>query len=120
MIEAGTFREDLYYRLFQFPIRLPPLRERGHDVLRLARRFLRREARDTPDAPRAFSTEARRRMLQYDWSGNVRELKTQVQRAVLLADAPEKSVSEMTPSDAGGGAEGAHSYRPGIGSPKGQ
>jgi len=94
MIEAGTFREDLYYRLFQFPIRLPPLRERGHDVIRLARRFLSREAHAGDDAPRSFSREARRCMLQYDWPGNVRELETQVQRAVLLADG-----SEITPED---------------------
>ncbi|MFB6279503.1 MAG: sigma-54-dependent transcriptional regulator [Salinibacter sp.] len=97
MIEAGTFREDLYYRLFQFPIRLPPLRERGHDVILLARQFLSREARTAPDAPRSFSREARRQMLQYDWPGNVRELKTQVQRAVLLADGPEITPAALFP-----------------------
>ena len=87
MIDAGTLREDLYYRLFQFPIRLPPLRDRGQDVLHLARYFLHHEGQDAPDGRWAFSAAARRRLLQYDWPGNVRELKTKVQRATLLADA---------------------------------
>lgn len=113
LIEAGTFREDLYYRLFQFPIRLPPLRERGHDVILLARQFLSREARTTSTAPRSFSREAREHMLRYDWPGNVRELKTQVQRAVLLADGPE-----ITPEDLFPKSDPLQSIHTGDGSPQ--
>lgn len=99
MIEAGTLREDLYYRLFQFPIRLPPLRDRGQDVLRLARYFLSRTAHESPEAPRSFSTDARRRLLQYDWPGNVRELKTKVERAGLLAESTEITPNDLFPEE---------------------
>jgi DNA-binding NtrC family response regulator len=98
MLEAGTFREDLYYRLFQFPIRLPPLRERGQDILTLARHFLQQEAMQTTDAPLSFTTDARQAMLRYDWPGNVRELETSVQRALLLADGPAITTADLFPN----------------------
>ena len=95
MLSQGTFREDLYYRLFQFPIRLPPLRDRGQDVLLLAQHFLRKALERSPDASaRSFSVDARRQMLTYHWPGNVRELRTSVERAVLLADD-----ATITPED---------------------
>lgn len=98
MLEAGTFREDLYYRLFQFPIRLPPLRERGRDILKLARHFLRQEAMRTPDAPLSFAPATCREMLRYDWPGNVRELQTNVQRALLLAEGASIQPDDMFPN----------------------
>ena len=97
MLERGTFREDLYYRLFQFPIRLPPLRERGDDVLLLARHFLHEAARDVRNPPAAFSPEARRWMLRYNWPGNVRELRTSIERSVLLADGPAVTPADLSP-----------------------
>ena len=97
MLEHGTFREDLYYRLFQFPIRLPPLRERGDDVLLLARHFLHEAARESSNPPAVFSPEARRWMLRYNWPGNVRELRTTVERAVLLADGPAVTPADLSP-----------------------
>ncbi len=87
MVREGTFREDLYYRLFQFPIPLPPLRERGQDVLLLARHFLETyaEAHDEIEG-KELSAEAHRAILEHPWPGNVRELKSAVERALLIAD----------------------------------
>ena len=95
MMQKGTFREDLYYRLFQFPIQLPPLRERDHDVLLLANSFCQTFLQKHPDLEkRTFSAATRRTMLRYGWPGNVRELKNAVERALLISDAPE-----ITPYD---------------------
>jgi DNA-binding NtrC family response regulator len=109
MIDAGALREDLYYRLFQFPIRLPPLRDRGQDVLHLARYFLHHEGQDAPDGRWSFSAEARRRLLQYDWPGNVRELKTKVQRATLLAEAALIAPNHLFPDAPEGEANASSS-----------
>lgn len=98
MIEAGILREDLYYRLFQFPIRLPPLRDRGQDVLRLARHFLHEEGHPPPNSRWSFSAEARRRLLRHDCPGNVRELKNKVQRATLLAEEPVITPAHLFPN----------------------
>ena len=100
-LEAGTFREDLYYRLFQFPIHIPPLRERGNDILALARHFLRQESIATPDAPLSFSPKAQRCLLQHKWPGNVRQLKTHIQRALLIADGPSITPDDLFPNEDG-------------------
>jgi DNA-binding NtrC family response regulator len=82
----GTFRRDLYYRLSVLPLHLPPLRERGDDVLTLAATFLDRFATEY-DLPRAnLSPDIKRVLLSYSWPGNVRELRNAVERAVLLGD----------------------------------
>jgi DNA-binding NtrC family response regulator len=85
-IEAGRFRDDLYYRLNVVPIHLPPLRERRKDVRPLARHFLRRYSeenrRDPPDLPE----EVFQALQAYDWPGNVRELENYIERAVVLAE----------------------------------
>lgn len=95
MLEEDELREDLYYRLFQFPIALPPLRERGKDVLLLARYFRSAYLADHPDlGPRALSSEARRALMDYSWPGNVRELKSVVERALLIAEG-----DAITPAD---------------------
>ena len=87
MVRAGDFREDLYYRLVQFPISVPPLRERGADVLLLAERFLRAYTERHPDlGGKHLAPAARRTLLGYAWPGNVRELKAAVERAALLTD----------------------------------
>ncbi|HLA63880.1 MAG TPA: sigma-54 dependent transcriptional regulator [Rhodothermales bacterium] len=87
MVAEGTFREDLYYRLFQFPVRIPPLRERGQDVLVLAHAFLQRFIDEHPEFKgKRFATEAVRAVAAYAWPGNVRELKSVVERAVLISD----------------------------------
>src|SRR5207245_1031739 len=80
-IEAGRFRDDLYYRLNVVPIHLPPLRERRSDVPALARFFLERycdeNRRDAPEVPR----DVLERLQEKDWPGNVRELENYVERA---------------------------------------
>ena len=96
MVRAGTFREDLYYRLFQFPIALPPLRRRGNDVLLLAQGFLEDYLEANPKFKgKRLSPDAVRAVLAYPWPGNVRELKSTVERAVLVADADEIAEADL-------------------------
>lgn len=85
-IEDGLFRKDLYYRLNVVTIQIPPLRERGNDIILLAEYFLERYAEEY-DAPiRQLSPEAKKLLMQYDWPGNVRELQNTLERIVLLGD----------------------------------
>ena len=96
MVSQGTFREDLYYRLFQFPIDLPPLRARGTDVLVLAYDFLRSYLSAHPSFKgKRFSHAAVRALEAYPWPGNVRELKSTVERAVLIADGDEIQEADL-------------------------
>ncbi|MDB5987089.1 MAG: putative transcriptional regulatory protein [Nevskia sp.] len=84
-VENGRLRLDLYYRLQVFPIELPPLRDRGTDVLLLAEHFLQHFSTGTElQTPRSFVTSASADLLQHDWPGNVRELRNVVERACLL------------------------------------
>jgi transcriptional regulator with PAS, ATPase and Fis domain len=84
-IQAGRFRDDLYYRLNVVPIHLPPLRERQEDIPALARFFLQRYSednrRETPELP----TDVLKALMEYDWPGNVRELENCIERAVVLS-----------------------------------
>lgn len=84
-IEAGTFREDFYYRLNEYPLWLPPLRERGEDVLVLAKYFLDAFNREFHKTVADFSPQARAALEAYAWPGNVRELQAAVKRSVILA-----------------------------------
>lgn len=90
-IEAGRFRDDLYYRLNVVPIPLPPLRERRDDITSLAQFFLRRYSeanrRDVPE----FTTDLRDALLAHDWPGNVRELENTIERILVLSNG--KTVS---------------------------
>jgi DNA-binding NtrC family response regulator len=102
MIRAGKFREDLYYRLFQYPVPLPPLRERGQDILHLANHFLREYTGTHPDfRGRKLSVAAKQAIAGYAWPGNVRELKSAIERAVLLADGDEISSMDLMLGDQG-------------------
>ena len=90
LIKEGKFREDLYYRLFQFPIQLPPLRKRDQDAILLANHFREDFLRRHKDIkPRAFSAATRRLVLEYKWPGNVRQLKNAIERALLISDEEE-------------------------------
>jgi len=90
MIRNGRFREDLYYRLFQFPVTLPPLRERGQDVLVLAHHFVTDYKKDHPGfEEKALSRDACKAILAHSWPGNVRELKNTIERAILISDADQ-------------------------------
>ena len=84
-IARGAFREDLYYRLRVFEIRLPPLRERREDVLPLAEAFLEEIGAAMGRPAAGISKEARERLLAYPWPGNARELRNALERAVILA-----------------------------------
>ncbi|NNE07120.1 MAG: sigma-54-dependent Fis family transcriptional regulator [Gemmatimonadetes bacterium] len=85
-IKNERFRSDLYYRLSVFPIHLPPLRERGQDILELAAHFLAQFAdRNESAAPRTLSEAAQAKLLAYSWPGNVRQLHNCLERACLLA-----------------------------------
>jgi len=83
-VSAGRFREDLFYRLNVFPLRLPPLRERSGDILPLARRMLAHGARAQGRALPEFSAVAEQRLLGHAWPGNVRELDNVVQRVLIM------------------------------------
>src|SRR5208282_5834756 len=85
-IEAGRFRDDLYYRLNVVPIRLPPLRERREDIPELARFFLGRYSEENRRDPPELTPAVLETLEEYDWPGNVRELENYMERAVVLAD----------------------------------
>ena len=94
-IAAGTFREDLYYRLNVFPIFIPPLRARKGDIGDLARRFCARFAAEEGKKIRGLTAEALALLAAYDWPGNVRQLENALFRAVVLADGDELTVAEF-------------------------
>ena len=85
-VEKGNFRQDLYYRLMVFPVRLPPLRERREDIPLLAAHFLTRYRQEYRIDVAGFSQEALDAMANYQWPGNIRELENEVQRLVIQTD----------------------------------
>ena len=85
VVDQGSFREDLYYRLSVFPIDVPPLRERGDDIIQLASHFLEKAYLDFGHRPLALSRQQAGLLNKYDWPGNVRELKNVIERAVILS-----------------------------------
>ena len=96
LVKAGKFREDLYYRLNVFPIRVPPLRERRDDIAPLARHFVARfAAEEGKSFIRGINTAALQMLARYDWPGNVRQLENAVFRAVVLADGPVLTADEF-------------------------
>src|SRR5690606_10105062 len=94
-IAAGRFREDLYYRLHVIPIAMPPLRERGEDIITLARAFLAEFAEKEGRQFRTFTPEAEAAIRAYRWPGNVREMRNVLHRAVVLNDGPEVSLAML-------------------------
>jgi two-component system response regulator HydG len=94
-VAAKRFRSDLYYRLNVIEIRVPPLRERGDDILLLARSFLRRHADETGREVADLTREVERCLLDYPWPGNVRELDNCILRAVTLSRAHEITVDDL-------------------------
>ena len=86
LIKAGSFREDLYYRLNVINVAIPPLRERKEDVVELSQHFLKKYAKKLSKSITEFTSEALDLLTGYNWPGNVRELENVVERAVLLAE----------------------------------
>src|SRR6266571_3543892 len=94
-VEAKVFREDLYFRVSAVPITIPPLRERGDDVLLLADHFLDKFSREFRKAGLRLAPAARERLLNYPWPGNVRELQNTMERAAILSNGSEISASAL-------------------------
>jgi transcriptional regulator with PAS, ATPase and Fis domain len=110
--EQGTFRADLYYRLNVITIHVPPLRERGQDIVLLAEHFMRQYARKFDSPVERMSDDFIEFLKRYDWPGNVRELQNVVERAVILSDSDELRASDVeeaiiAPSVKTASAEGA-------------
>ena len=99
MVEAGTFREDLYYRLNVVTIEMPPLRDRKEDIQALTQFFIRRFAGELKKKVTGFDAEAMKLLMRYNWPGNVRELENAIERAILLADAPEVTAADLRLGD---------------------
>jgi transcriptional regulator with GAF, ATPase, and Fis domain len=94
-VQKGTFREDLFYRLNVIYVTLPPLRERGEDIMLLAKFFLQRYAQEFAAKARGFSPGALAALKRHRWPGNVRELENRLKRAVVLADRPLLTAEDL-------------------------
>lgn len=94
-VAAGTFREDLFYRLNVISVTMPPLRERSRDLERLAGNFVGFFARQVRHRIEGFDDEARRRLLAHSWPGNVRELRNVIERAVILGTGPRLTAADL-------------------------
>ncbi len=118
-MNAGRFREDLFYRVHVIPIELPPLREREQDCLQIARRFLLDFAKEDGKHFREFSPEAEQALMTYNWPGNVRQLQNVIRNIVVLYDG-EVVDADMLPKHAHSGGSlvpGAASLPTGFGEP---
>ncbi|MGE5176650.1 MAG: sigma-54-dependent transcriptional regulator [Hyphomicrobiales bacterium] len=105
-IQAGRFREDLYYRLNVVPIHLPPLRARREDIPLLVAHFIERLGAEHGRGPRGVAKEAMERLSEYSWPGNVRELKNLIERLLIMTDGSTidaGDVEDVLPADAGDG-----------------
>ena len=87
-VQAKTFREDLYYRLYGLPINLPPLRERSSDILVLAKHFIELFCAENKTEKKGLSPEAQQKLMNYRFPGNVRELKSVIDLAIVMSDGP--------------------------------
>jgi len=100
-VRAGTFRQDLYYRLNVIRLELPPLRERREDIQRLAEKFVRRFADEHEKEVRGLAPDASRALDRYEFPGNVRELENMMERAVALASGQTLGLGDLPESVAG-------------------
>src|ERR687889_46966 len=101
MVEAGTFREDLYYRLDVGAIEMPPLRERKEDIAALANFFIKRFAGELKKKIQGVEPEALKLLMRYHWPGNIRELENAIERAMLLADGTHIASDDLRLGDTG-------------------
>ncbi|MCC6316195.1 MAG: sigma-54-dependent Fis family transcriptional regulator [Gemmatimonadaceae bacterium] len=99
-VNAGRFREDLYYRLSVMPLRLPPLRERSReDLCELIDRLIEELAQQLPQSPRLLGADAIERLLRHPWPGNIRELRNVLERAMILGRGREVLDTDVLPPD---------------------
>jgi two-component system NtrC family response regulator len=99
MIADGRFREDLYYRIAEVTITIPPLKDRQGDAVLLANHFLRRYGADRPGAPTRLSPGATAAISLHSWPGNIRELENRMKRAVIMADGPAVTAEDLDLAD---------------------
>src|SRR6185503_1209588 len=108
-VAQGQFREDLYHRLDLYRLSIPPLRERGEDILKLAERMVDRLCRQQRLPAKTISPVGLRRLLNYHWPGNLRELAHELERAIVFEDGSELAFPQLGPGgddtrqEAGGG-----------------
>jgi DNA-binding NtrC family response regulator len=95
MVEEGLFREDFYYRIFVYPINLPPLRERKTDILPIAYHFLKQFGKKMGKDISGIDDDAVNRLTEYDWPGNVRQLRNVIERAVILCEKDHISLKDI-------------------------
>ncbi len=95
-VKKGNFREDLYYRIIGLPIELPPLRDRGNDVLLLAKHFTDEFAKDNKLGPVTISSEAKQKLMGYHFPGNIRELKAMMELAAVMCTDGEIKPDDIT------------------------
>ncbi|WP_415909237.1 sigma-54-dependent transcriptional regulator [Oleiharenicola sp. Vm1] len=112
LVRAGRFREDLFHRLHLLHVALPPLRERGADIVPLARHLLARLARRHRRGAVAFSAAAERALAAHGWPGNIRELSHEIERALIFGQGPTLDLATLSaPEPAPAGAAGAPAWR---------
>jgi DNA-binding NtrC family response regulator len=95
LVAAGSFREDFYYRIFVYPILLPPLRERRSDILLIAEHFLRHYSRQMNKTLKGFDAAAETRLADFDWPGNVRQLRNVIERAVIICESDQLTAMDL-------------------------
>ncbi len=95
LVEAGKFREDLFFRLSVVPIEMPPLRARKEDIPLLVQAFSRQFSTENGKPVREFTAEAMQAILRYDWPGNVRQLRTTVEHGVVMATGPKITLRDL-------------------------
>lgn len=95
-VKAGRFREDLYYRLLGLPVHLPPLRERGSDILLIAKHFLDQFSKENQLSKFRISETAQKKLLEYPFPGNIRELKSIIELAAVMAEGNEIREQDIT------------------------
>jgi DNA-binding NtrC family response regulator len=113
MVDRGEFREDLYFRLNVVQIQMPPLRERGEDIVLLSASFLREFAEENGREVKPLTDEALALLRSYSWPGNVRELRTAIEHGVVMCNAPQIGIEHLPdflrPESSGRSAMGAGS-----------
>ncbi len=99
MVKEGSFREDLYYRINMMPLHLPPLRERPDEIISLAELFVKEFAAEYPRKTQCLSDEAKQLLLRCRWSGNIRELRGCIEKAVIYSETEQIRVEDLKLSD---------------------
>jgi transcriptional regulator with GAF, ATPase, and Fis domain len=95
LVDNRSFREDFYYRIYVYPIILPPLRERKIDIMPIAYHFLKQFSRKMGKSTSGFDDQAVQRLTAYDWPGNVRQLRNVVERAVILCETEQVTLKDL-------------------------